>query len=199
MENIPCKNNFRIGSCDWCGEDPLYTEYHDKEWGVPIYNDEKMFAHLFLESFQAGLSWITILRKRENFKKAFHDFNPEKIARFTSSDIQSLMQNEGIIRNKLKIEAAINNAQLFLDIQEKSNGFSDMLWDFVNGTPVQNNWETMNDIPAVTPTSEKISKHLKNIGFKFVGPTICYAHMQATGMVNDHLVSCYRHSEVKNG
>jgi DNA-3-methyladenine glycosylase I len=183
--------------CPWCEGDELYKSYHDTEWGVPVYDDKQMFNHLLLESFQAGLSWITILRKRDNFGKAFAEFNPEKIAKFTDKDIHNLMQNEGIIRNSLKIKAAINNAQVFLDIQEKGSGFSDMLWQLVDGKPIQNNWNDIKDIPSQTTTSEHINKHLKKIGFKFIGPTICYAHMQATGMVNDHLTTCYRHKELK--
>jgi DNA-3-methyladenine glycosylase I len=182
--------------CEWCGNDPLYTQYHDTEWGVPVYGDEHMFHHLILEGFQAGLSWITILKKRENFKEAFAGFNPEKIARFTEKDIHVLMQNEGIIRNRLKIEATIHNAQAFLNIQEESS-FADELWQFVGGNPIQNNWQNLSDIPAQTPASISMSNHLKKLGFKFVGPTICYAHMQATGMVNDHITSCYRHKELK--
>ncbi len=179
--------------CDWCGTDPLYTKYHDEEWGVPIYNDKQMFAHLFLESFQAGLSWLTILKKRDNFAKAFANFNPEKIAFFTESDINKLVLNSDIIRHRGKIEAVINNAQKFLEIQEKTNGFANMLWDFVDGSPIQNSWQKMEDIPSITPESEKMAKHLKKLGFKFIGATTCYAHMQATGMVNDHLTHCFKH------
>lgn len=184
--------------CDWCGSDPLYTKYHDEEWGVPVFDDIAMFEHMVLESFQSGLSWITILKKRENFRNAFEHFNPEKIARFTEQDIQRLLQDGGIIRNRKKIEATINNAQAFLEIQAKTNGFADMLWQFVGGTPIQNNWQNLKQIPSQTDTSKKISNHLKKQGFKFLGPTTCYAHMQAVGMINDHLTCCFRHKELKN-
>lgn len=178
--------------CDWCLGDPLYLEYHDKEWGIPVYDSQLLFEFLILEGMQAGLSWLTILKKREDFRKAFSDFNPEKMARFTSKKIDLLMNNSAIIRNRLKIEATIKNARGFLAIQEKEN-FSDFIWAFVDGMPKKNHWKSMSDVPALTKDSEKMSKNLKKLGFNFVGPTICYAFMQAVGMVNDHLVSCFRH------
>lgn len=182
--------------CGWCDKDPLYISYHDKEWGVPLHDDQTMFEFLILEGMQAGLSWITILKKRENFRKAFADFNPEKIARFSDKKIEKLMQNAGIIRNRLKILAAVKNAQLYLEIQEKEGGFAEYLWQFVGGKPIKNTWKTLKNIPANTKESDQMSKDLKRRGFKFVGSTICYAHMQATGMVNDHLVSCFRYDKV---
>lgn len=182
--------------CQWCGEDPLYTNYHDKEWGVPVRDDQTLFEFLILEGMQAGLSWLTILKKRENFRKAFSDFNPEKIARFTERKIEKLMQDSGIIRNRLKILAVIANAKAYLDIVENDQSFSDYLWQFTNGKPIKNAWKTLKQIPAETKESQAMSKELKRRGFKFVGPTICYAHMQATGMMNDHVVSCFRHDEV---
>ncbi|WP_423063904.1 DNA-3-methyladenine glycosylase I [Candidiatus Paracoxiella cheracis] len=182
--------------CQWCGEDSLYTNYHDKEWGVPVRNDQTLFEFLILEGMQAGLSWLTILKKRENFRKAFSDFNPEKIVRFTEKKIEKLMQDSGIIRNRLKILAVIANAKAYLDIVESDRSFSDYLWQFTNGKPIKNAWKTLKQIPAETKESQAMSKELKRRGFKFVGPTICYAHMQATGMVNDHVVSCFRYDEV---
>lgn len=181
--------------CPWCGTDPLYQRYHDEEWGVPLLDSKKLFEFLLLESMQAGLSWITILRKRENFRAAFADFDPERIARFTDTDRARLMANSGIIRNRAKIDAAIVAAQKYLDIEQRQ-GFTAYLWQFVDGTPLQNNPSSMKDLPAKTAIAERMSKHLRNDGFKFVGPTIMYAHMQATGMVNDHITSCHRHAEV---
>lgn len=184
--------------CDWCGTDPLYVHYHDTEWGVPVHNDRKHFEFLILETMQAGLSWITILRKRENFRHAFAQFNPEKVARFENKEIEWLLQNKGIIRNRLKIESAIKNARAFLKIIEKYGSFDSYIWNFVDGRPIQNAWENIHEIPASTPLSEKISKDLKQHGFSFVGPTIVYAHMQAIGLVNDHIVNCFRYEEIKN-
>ncbi len=182
--------------CEWAGNDPLYNEYHDKEWGVPVYDDEKLFEFLILETFQAGLSWITILRKRENFRKAFDNFDYRKIAKYDQQKIDELLQDAGIIRNKLKINATISNAIAFMKVQEEFGNFSKYIWDFVNGKPIQNKFEKMHDIPAKTELSDTISKDLKKRGFKFVGSTVVYAHMQATGMVNDHVVGCFRFGQV---
>lgn len=182
--------------CPWCGSDPLYVEYHDTEWGVPVYDDKILFEFLILESFQAGLSWITILRKRENFRKAFDDFDYKKIAKFPESKIQELLQNEGIIRNKLKVRAAVTNAQAFIEVQKQFGSFSNYIWGFVGGKPITNKLKSMSEAPATTPLSDQLSKDLKKRGFKFMGSTVVYAHMQATGMVNDHLVDCFRYKEV---
>ena len=184
--------------CGWHGAtDELYINYHDEEWGVPIFDDRLLFAKLILDGAQAGLSWITILRKRENYWQAFDQFDPEKIARYDDAKIGELLQNPGIVRNKLKVNAAVKNAKGFLKIQEEQGSFSDFLWQFVDGQPIQNRWETMGDIPTETAESQAMSKALKKQGFSFVGPTIVYAFMQAVGMVNDHLVSCFRYEEVK--
>ena len=182
--------------CPWCGTDPLYVKYHDTEWGVPVYEDKVLFEFLILESFQAGLSWITILRKRENFKKAFDQFDYKKIARYNESKIQELLQNEGIIRNQLKIRAAVTNAQAFMKVQEEFGSFSNYIWAFTDGKPIKNQLKTLSEAQATTPLSDAISKDLKKRGFKFMGSTVVYAHMQATGMVNDHLVDCFRYHEV---
>jgi len=182
--------------CPWAGEDPLYVHYHDTEWGVPVYDDQKLFEFLILEGAQAGLSWITVLRKRENYRKAFDGFDPKKIARYTPKKIEALMQNEGIIRNRLKIESAVKNAQAFLKLQEECGSFSDYQWSFVGGSPLQNKLVTLKNIPAKTEISDALSKDLKKRGFNFVGSTIMYAHMQAVGMVNDHLTSCFRYKQI---
>lgn len=182
--------------CYWCGVDPLYVDYHDKEWGVPVKDDNTLFEFLTLETFQAGLSWITVLRKRENFRKAFDLFDYKKIANYTEAKMESLLKDEGIIRNKLKIKAAVTNAQAFMEVQKEFGSFSHYIWGFVDGKPIKNSWASKHDIPANTPLSDTISKDLKKRGFKFVGTTVVYAHMQATGMVNDHLVDCFRHHEV---
>ena len=182
--------------CAWCGTDPLYMEYHDTEWGVPVYNDEKLFEFLILETFQAGLSWITILRKRENFRKSFDKFDYKKIARYGENKYNNLLQDAGIIRNKLKIRATISNAQAFMEVQKEFGSFSNYIWDFTNGKPIKNNHENLSDLPAMTELSDTISKDLKKRGFKFVGSTVIYAHMQATGMINDHIVECFRYNEV---
>lgn len=182
--------------CAWCGTDPLYMEYHDTEWGVPVYSDEKLFEFLILETFQAGLSWITILRKRENFRKAFDKFNYKKIARYGENKYNDLLQDAGIIRNKLKIKATISNAQAFMEVQKEFGSFSNYIWDFTNGKPIKNSHKTLIEVPATTELSDTISKDLKKRGFKFVGSTVIYAHMQATGMVNDHTTECYRYSQV---
>jgi len=182
--------------CAWCGEDPLYVAYHDEEWGVPVRDDERMFEFLILETFQAGLSWITILKKRENFRKAFDNFDYHKIAGYSQKKIDSLLQDAGIIRNRLKIHATIGNAQAYLKIQQEFGSFCDYIWGFVDGKPIQNSAKTIKDIPANTALSDALSKDLKKRGFKFVGSTVVYAHMQATGMVNDHITDCFRYSEV---
>tara|TARA_B100001142_G_scaffold229798_1_gene227948 strand:+ start:11204 stop:11779 length:576 start_codon:yes stop_codon:yes gene_type:complete len=184
--------------CEWCENDPLYTEYHDVEWGVPVYDDSKIFETLILETFQAGLSWITILRKRENFRTAFDNFDYTKIANYSDQKLEDLMQNSGIIKNRLKIDAVIKNAQAFINIQKKTGTFSKYLWSFVDGKPIQNNIATINKIPIHTPLSYKISKSLKSNGFKFVGPKTVYAHMQAIGMTNDHTINCFRYKEIKD-
>lgn len=181
--------------CPWCGTDPLYVKYHDEEWGTPIYDDQLLFAKLILDGAQAGLSWITILRKRENYWQAFDNFDPEIIARYDDDKLAELMQNSGIVRNRLKIQAAVKNAKGYLTIMEEHGSFSDFLWQFVDGSPIQNRWQTMANIPTETAVSRAMSKALKQYGFNFVGPTICYAFMQAVGLCNDHLVSCFRHSE----
>lgn len=187
-----------INRCTWCGTtDPLYINYHDEEWGVPVFDDQLLFAKLILDGAQAGLSWITILRKRENYWEAFDQFDPEKIARYDAEKIMSLLQNPGIVRNRLKVQAAVKNARGYLEIMEKRGSFSDFLWQFVDGQPVQNNWRTMEEVPAETAVSQTMSKVLKKQGFSFVGPTICYAFMQAVGMVNDHTIDCFRHAQVK--
>jgi len=182
--------------CGWGVGDPLYEAYHDEEWGVPVYDDDTLFEFLILETFQAGLSWITILRKRENFRKAFDDFDYKKIAKYNQKKIDELLQDAGIIRNKLKINATIFNAQAFMNIQEEFGGFSTYIWRFVDGKPIKNKLKDYRDSPANTPLSDTISKDLKKRGFKFVGSTVIYAYMQATGMVNDHEVGCFRYHEV---
>lgn len=182
--------------CAWCGTDPLYVAYHDKEWGVPVYDDATLFEFLTLETFQAGLSWITILRKRENFRAAFDDFDYKKIAKYKQDKIDALLQDAGIIRNRLKIFATITNAVAFMEIQKEFGSFSKYIWSFTNGKPIKNTLKLQRDIPAHTNLSDTLSADLKKRGFKFVGTTVVYAHMQATGMVNDHLVSCFRYSEV---
>ncbi|MHA7863146.1 DNA-3-methyladenine glycosylase I [Flagellimonas marinaquae] len=182
--------------CGWCLGDPLYESYHDTEWGVPVRDDDTLFEFLILETFQAGLSWITVLRKRENFRKAFDRFNYKKIATYDQKKVDSLLQDPGIIRNKLKVNATISNAKAFMDIQEEFGSFSTYIWDFVDGEPIKNKWEDYKNAPATTAISDAISKDLKKRGFKFVGSTVIYAHMQATGMVNDHEVNCFRYHEV---
>ena len=182
--------------CPWPKEDiPLYVTYHDTEWGVPEYDDRALYEKLMLDGFQAGLSWITILRKRDNFRKAFDNFEPEKIARYTPKKISALMQDAGIVRNRSKIEGAIASARVWLEIQEKGDGFSNLLWGHLDGRPKVNMFKTTKSVPAETPLSKVMSKDLSSRGFKFVGPTIVYAFMQAVGMVNDHLVTCHRHAE----
>lgn len=182
--------------CDWAGNDPLYIKYHDVEWGLPVHNDRKLFEMLLLEGAQAGLSWITILRKRENYRKAFDGFNPKKIAGYDSRKIRQLLANDGIVRNKLKVEGAVRNARAFLAVQKEFGTFDTYIWQFVEGRPKQNRWTRLKQIPPKTVESDAMSKDLKRRGFTFVGSTICYAFMQAVGMVNDHELSCYRHREL---
>ncbi len=189
-KNTPKKKD--LIRCGWCGSDPLYIKYHDEEWGREVTDDDKMFEFLILESAQAGLSWITILRKREGYRKAFANFNARKVAKLTDADVERLMLDENIIRNRLKIKAAISNAKLFLDIQKEFGSFCSYLKGFLpNGKPVINKWKTLAEVPASTPLSDAISKDMKKRGFKFFGTTICYAHLQAVGYVNDHLVACH--------
>jgi len=182
--------------CDWVGNNPLYIEYHDTEWGVPLYDDAKLFEFLILETFQAGLSWITVLKKRENFRKAFDNFDYHKIAAYREVKFEELMQDSGIIRNKLKIKATISNAVAFMEIQKEFGTFSKYIWSFTGGKPLKNSWKTMSEVPANTALSDAISQDLKKRGFKFVGTTVIYAHMQATGMINDHTTDCFRYNQV---
>ncbi|MFO7755465.1 MAG: DNA-3-methyladenine glycosylase I [Bacteroidales bacterium] len=182
--------------CGWCGNDRLYIDYHDKEWGVPVYDDRILFEFLALESFQAGLSWLTILKKRENFRAALDDFDYRLIAGYDEKKVNELLANSGIIRNRLKILAIINNARAFIEVQKQYGSFSNYIWAFTGGKPIINHLQTSGELPSKTPLSDKISRDLKKKGFKFTGSTIVYAHMQATGMVNDHLVSCFRHKEL---
>jgi DNA-3-methyladenine glycosylase I len=182
--------------CAWCGDDPLYIAYHDTEWGVPVHDDRKLFEFLILEGAQAGLSWITILKKRENYRRAFDGFDAAKVARYGERQVARLLADPGIVRNRLKIAAAITNARAFLDVQEAYGSFDRYIWRFVGDAPLQSARKSLKDIPAQTAESDALSKDLKARGFKFVGSTICYAHMQATGMVNDHLVDCFRHGEI---
>ncbi len=182
--------------CPWAGTDPLYIDYHDTQWGVPLHDDRRLFEFLILEGAQAGLSWITILKKRENYRVAFEGFDPEKVARYNDAKIGELIVNAGIIRNRLKINAAIENARAFIKVQNEFGSFNAYMWQFVDGSPVRNQWKNMAQVPAQTNTSKRMSKELKQRGFKFVGPVICYAFMQAVGMVNDHLLDCFRYSEI---
>lgn len=184
--------------CSWAGDDALYQEYHDTEWGVPLHDDRRLFEFLVLEGAQAGLSWITILRKRENYRAAFDGFDAERIAAYGANKIESLLQDAGIVRNRLKVQAAITNARKFLDVQDEFGSFDRFIWQFVDGKTRQNRWRSMAEVPASTTESDALSRELKRRGFKFVGPTICYAHMQATGMVNDHTTDCFRHAELCN-
>ncbi len=185
-----------VTRCAWCGDDPLYQAYHDTEWGVPLHDDRALFELLTLEGAQAGLSWITVLRKRETYRQAFAGFDPEKVARFTEADQAALMLNPGIVRNRLKIASTIDNARAFLAIQAEFGSFDAWLWRFVDGQPIQNQLRSLADAQASTPLSDELSKALKKRGFRFVGTTICYAFMQAAGLVNDHVTDCFRHQEV---
>ena len=182
--------------CGWSGTDPLYVAYHDEEWGVPLRDDRALFEFLVLEGAQAGLSWITILRKRESYRAAFDGFEPAKVARYGEDRISALLADPGIVRNRQKVRSAVSNARAFLAVQKEFGSFAEYIWSFTSGRPIQNSWRTLDQIPSATPLAEAISRDLKSRGFRFVGPTIMYAHMQATGMVNDHLVTCFRHSEV---
>lgn len=184
--------------CVWTGENALYQRYHDTEWGVPLHDDRGLFEFLILEGAQAGLSWITILRKRESFRAAFDGFDAARVAGYSSNKIESLLQNPGIVRNRLKVTAAVMNAQKFLDVQDEFGTFDRFIWQFIGGKPLQNHWRSHGQIPSSTPESDAMSKELKRRGFKFAGTTICYAYMQAVGMVNDHTVGCFRHSELSN-
>jgi DNA-3-methyladenine glycosylase I len=183
--------------CAWPGEDPLYQRYHDHEWGVPLHDDQKLFEFLILEGAQAGLSWITILRKRENYRAAFDNFDATLIAAYNPSKIESLLQDAGIVRNRLKMQSTVINAQKFLEVQSEFGSFDKFIWQFVDGKPRLNVWRSMAEVPARTAESDAMSKELKRRGFKFIGSTICYAHMQATGMVNDHTIDCFRYAELK--
>lgn len=177
--------------CAWVSDDPLYIYYHDQEWGIPIYDERLLFEFLILEGMQAGLSWLTILKKRDNYRVCFDDFNAKKIAQYNQVKVDQLLKNPGIIRNKLKIQAIISNAKAFLKMKEEGINFSEYLWDFVDGKPIKNHWKNLKEIPTQTPLSDKLSKDLKAHGFKFVGSTICYAFMQAVGLVNDHTMDCF--------
>lgn len=181
--------------CGWCGTDPEYQQYHDTEWGVPCDDDHKHFEFLILESAQAGLSWLTILRKRDGYRKAFANFDPVKVATFDQAKIESLVENPAIVRNRKKIESAISNAQRYFEVKKEFGSFSAYLWSFYNGKPKQNRWKTLAEVPATTPESDAISKDMKKRGFKFFGSTICYAYLQSLGFVNDHLISCPRHKD----
>ena len=185
-----------IARCEWCGTDPLYVKYHDEEWGVPVHDDNKHFEMIILDGAQAGLSWLTVLRKRENYRKAFDKFNPKKVAKYDEKKIEVLLNNPGIIRNKLKVRSAITNAQVFLKVQKEFGSFDEYIWQFVGGKPIVNKWKSLKELPATSKESDAMSKDLKKRGFKFVGSTICYAYMQAAGMVNDHVVNCFRYKEV---
>jgi len=187
-----------IRRCQWSGSDPLYTRYHDLEWGVPSHDDRHLFEMLILEGAQAGLSWITILKKRDNYRKAFSNFDPVRIARYDSKRIATLLRNPGIVRNRLKVRATVQNARGFLAIRKEFGTFDSYIWQFVGGSPKQNRWRTLRHIPPKTPESDAMSKDLKKRGFSFVGSTICYAFMQATGMVNDHTVDCFRHKQLRS-
>ncbi len=182
--------------CPWPGEDDLYRRYHDEEWGVPLRTEKGQFEFLILEGAQAGLSWLTILRKREHYRQAFTGFDLEKVARFSAAKIEKLLANPGIVRNRLKVAAAVENARRFLEVTEKYGSFSQFIWSFVDNVPIKNAWKRVEEVPATTPLSEKISKEMKRLGFKFCGGTIIYSHMQATGLVNDHLVDCFRYNQI---
>ncbi len=182
--------------CGWCLSDPLYTAYHDEEWGVPVHDDQKLFEFLLLEGVQAGLSWITVLRKRENYRVAYEGFDPSVVATYGEAKYAELMENAGLVRNRAKIAASFTNAQAFLKVQEEFGSFDKYIWRFVDGKPIVNKFKSMDEIPATSPESDAMSKDLKARGFKFVGSTICYAHMQATGMVNDHIQSCFRYEDL---
>lgn len=188
-----------IRRCAWVGDEPLYQAYHDEEWGIPVHDDRLLFEFLVLEGAQAGLSWLTILKKREGYRRAFAEFDPEAVAALAPAAVERLLADPGIIRNRLKVESAVGNARAFLRVQEEFGSFDAYVWRFVAGETIQNEWKTMAEIPVKTPEAERMSADLKKRGFRFVGPTICYAHMQATGMVNDHTVDCFRYDELRPG
>ena len=181
--------------CSWCIGKPAYEKYHDEEWGVPVWDDQKQFEFLVLESAQAGLSWWTVLKKRENYRKHFAQFDPEKVAKYTEKHVGKMLLDAGLIRNRAKIESAIHNAKLFLELQSKHGTFCNYIWDFTDGKPIVNKWKEMKQVPATTDLSDKLSKEMKQKGFKFMGSTVLYAHLQATGLINDHLIDCFRHKE----
>jgi DNA-3-methyladenine glycosylase I len=181
--------------CGWCLKAPDYIRYHDEEWGVPVRDDRRLFECLVLESAQAGLSWLTILRKREGYRRAFAGFDPVRVSAFDEHDVARLLSDPGIVRNRAKIVATIGNARAFLELQARAGAFADLIWDFVDGAPVVNRWRRLEDVPTTTPVSDRLAREMKRLGFRFLGSTTLYAHMQATGMVNDHLVDCFRHGE----
>ncbi|MEX0601558.1 MAG: DNA-3-methyladenine glycosylase I [Rhodothermales bacterium] len=188
--------NASVTRCAWVGDSPLERSYHDEEWGVPVHDDRGLFEFLTLEGAQAGLSWVTVLRKREKYRSAFAGFDPARVARFGPDDVDALVQDPGIVRHRGKIESTVSNARALLEVQAEFGSFNLYVWDFVDGTPIRNHWERLEDVPARTPTSERLSRDLKRRGFRFVGPTICYAFMQAVGVVDDHTVDCFRHGNV---
>ena len=188
--DAPCR-------CGWVGQTPIYISYHDQEWGVPVWDDQKLFEHLLLDGFQAGLSWITILKKRDGYRAALDGFDPLVMANYGEGKLAELMQNAGIVRNRLKLEAAVQNARAYLELQSAEGSFSQYLWAFVDGAPLQNTWRSLAEVPTETAASRAMSRDLKKRGFKFVGPTICYAFMQASGLVNDHTTDCFRHAELQ--
>jgi len=197
-ERTPKGGPRAVRRCEWAGTDPLYVRYHDEEWGVPVHDDRLLFEFLILEGAQAGLAWITILRKREGYREAFDGFDPERIARYDRRKVERLLKNPGIVRNRLKVEGAVRNARAFLDVVREEGSFDAFLWGFVGGRPIRNRWKTLKELPTETEEARRMSRELKRRGFTFVGPTICYAFMQATGMVNDHVVGCFRHREVRD-
>lgn len=192
-----CLHSLSVKRCQWVSDDPIYIDYHDKEWGVPIYDDQLLFEFLILEGMQAGLSWITVLKKRQNYRQLFDNFDAKKIVNYNDKKIALLLENPGIIRNRLKVKSIVQNAEAYLKIRKTIGSFSEYLWQFVEGRPIQNQWEAIQRLPATTEISDRMSKSLKKQGFNFVGSTICYAFMQAVGMVNDHAVTCFRHKELR--
>lgn len=198
MSTTPKEGHLHFWRCDWVGDDPLYTAYHDQEWGVPVHDDRTLFEFLVLEGMQAGLSWRLILQKRDHYRQVFDYFDPYKIAEYDDAKVQALLADAGIIRNRLKIRAAIENARRFIAVQREFSSFDRFIWAFVDGRVQKNAWQSVADIPATSPVSEAMSIELKRRGFRFVGPTICYAFMQAVGMVNDHIVTCFRYAELSN-
>jgi DNA-3-methyladenine glycosylase I len=189
-------NSSNLIRCPWPGDDPLYQKYHDEEWGVPVHDDRHLFEKLVLEGAQAGLSWITILRKREAYRKAFENFDVRKVAKYDKAKVAKLLKNAGIVRNRLKIESAVHNAKLYIEVQKEFGSFDKYMWQFVDGKPIVNHWRTIKEVPCKSPESDAMSKDLKARGFKFVGTLICYAHMQSVGMINDHLVDCFRYKAI---